>query len=694
MEHNEAGDMKKGYDRVIIRRLFTYAKPYVAWIVFSLVLLIGVVGVELLRPILVGSAVDDMISRYDEPYAMVEEGEPGAIAIGQVYVVEDKELKQKNRLKARIVHDEAYEQPYFLVTHLTDEELEAMKNTEAVTKTDEGYAIANGDTTKQAIQLDEEQIKQLRKEQIDGLLRITILFIVILIIGLVVSYFQKIILHYTGQKIIYNIRNEVFAHLQGLSVKFFNNNPVGKLVTRVTNDTETLNEMYTNVIVNSVKSMLMLVGITVMMFVLDWRLTLAIFIVIPLIIIASMLFRHFSRKCYREVRTKVAAINTFLSEHISGMRIVQIFSQEEQKMKAFDKANNDLKKSYLKQLIVFGIYRPTMYLLYVVGLSIVLGYGGYMVIKGQMSIGKLIIFIQYISSFFDPIQQLAEQFNILQSAMASAEKIFTLLDEDSKIENRDNPLALEQVKGEIEFRNVWFAYNDEEWVLKDVSFKVKPGETVAFVGATGAGKTSILNLLSRYYDIQKGDIFLDGHNIKALELSKLRSHIGQMLQDVFLFTGDIKSNIRLREDYITENQIVEASKYVNADKFISKLPSKYDEQVYERGATFSAGQRQLLSFARTLAFDPSILILDEATANIDTETELLIQDALYKLMEGRTTLVVAHRLSTIQHADNIIVLHKGRIKEIGNHQELLAKKGIYHNLYKLQYQDVEAYNRG
>jgi ABC-type multidrug transport system fused ATPase/permease subunit len=371
------------------------------------------------------------------------------------------------------------------------------------------------------------------------------------------------------------------------------------------------------------------------------------------------------------------------------MKIVQIFSQEERKMQEFDKVNRELKDANMKQLIVFGIFRPSMYFIYVLGLCIVLAFGGYEVLNGAMSIGMLIIFIQYISSFFDPIQQLAEQFNILQSAMASAEKIFTLLDDKSQIVNNKNAVTLSEVKGEIEFKNVWFAYDNEEWVLKDVSFKVKPGETAAFVGATGAGKTSILNLLSRYYDIQKGEILLDGQNIRDIDIKSLRAHIGQMLQEVFLFTGDIKSNIRLRNEKISEEHIAKAVKYVNADKFIEKLPNKCDEKVYERGATFSAGQRQLLSFARTLAFNPSILILDEATANIDTETEQLIQDALYKLMEGRTTLVVAHRLSTIQHADKIIVLHKGRIREMGNHQELLANKRIYYNLYQLQYQDME-----
>ncbi len=368
------------------------------------------------------------------------------------------------------------------------------------------------------------------------------------------------------------------------------------------------------------------------------------------------------------------------------MRLVLIFAQEKPVYDQFEAVNADYKKSCMRQVILFGIYRPAMYLLYIVGVIIVLVYGGSLVLSGVLTIGTLVVFSDYISRFFNPIQTLAEQFDTMLSAMASAEKIFSLMDYNEKIPEAENPLSLENPQGHIEFRHVWFAYDEEQWVLKDVSFEVLPGQSVAFVGATGAGKTSILNLISRYYDIQKGEILLDGHNIKEYRISDLRNCIGQMLQDVFLFTGDISSNIRLRNTEITGPEIQEAARYVNADAFISKLPRGYEEKVYERGATLSAGQRQLLSFARTLVFHPSILILDEATANIDTETEELIQDALKKLMKGHTTLVVAHRLSTIQHADKIIVMHKGRIQEAGNHQELLAKKGIYYQLYRLQYQ--------
>lgn len=368
------------------------------------------------------------------------------------------------------------------------------------------------------------------------------------------------------------------------------------------------------------------------------------------------------------------------------MRLVQIFAQEKPVYDQFDAVNADYKKSCMRQVILFGIYRPAMYLLYIVGVIIVLVYGGNLVLNGALTIGTLVIFTDYISRFFNPIQTLAEQFDTMLSAMASAEKIFSLMDYNEKIPEAENPLPLKNPQGHIEFRHVWFAYDEGQWVLKDVSFEVLPGQSVAFVGATGAGKTSILNLISRYYDIQKGEILLDGHNVKEYKVSDLRNCIGQMLQDVFLFTGDISSNIRLRNIEITGPEIQEAARYVNADAFISKLPRGYEEKVYERGATLSAGQRQLLSFARTLVFHPAILILDEATANIDTETEELIQDALKKLMKGHTTLVVAHRLSTIQHADKIIVMHKGRIQEAGNHQELLAKKGIYYQLYQLQYQ--------
>ena len=525
-------------------------------------------------------------------------------------------------------------------------------------------------------------------EDIDGVVRVAFLYFGTALAMFVLTYIQVMILQYSGQKIIYNIRVELFDKLQSLSIEYFNNHPIGKLVTRVTNDTETLNELYTSVIVNSIKSIFVLVGIIVTMTAYNLRLSLITFTVIPFIILFTVIFRKKTREIYRQIRRRVAGVNAYISEHISGMKIVQIFAVEKDVFNRFNEENSKLKKSYMDQLKIFSIYRPSMYILNIGAFALLIAFGGRMVIEGTITIGTIVVFQRYISKFFEPIQELAEQFNILQSSMASSERIFNLLDEEEYIENKNVTRKLEKVKGKIEFKNVWFQYKEDEWVLKDVSFTVEPGETAAFVGATGAGKTTIQNLISRYYDIQKGEILLDGINIKEFDLKELRKKIGQMQQDVFLFTGDIKSNIRLREENITEDDILKASKYVNADKFICKLENKYDQKVYERGATFSAGQRQLISFARTLAFDPDILILDEATANIDTETEVLIQDAMEKLMKGRTTLVVAHRLSTIQNADKIIVMHKGRIKEMGKHQELLANRGIYYNLYKIQYEKV------
>ena len=511
-------------------------------------------------------------------------------------------------------------------------------------------------------------------------------FLGIILCSLVLSYAQAMVLAYVGQKIIYSIRLDVFKHLHKLSINFFNNNPIGKLVTRATNDIETLNEMYTSVIVNILKSVCLLIGIIVTMLMYNVKLSLLTFTVIPFIIIFTGVFSKVSKKTYREIRGKISALNAFVSEHVSGMKIVQIFAVENKMLDRFKEKSEELREKHMKQITIFAVYNPSAYMLNIIALILLIWFGGKLYIAGEITIGTIVIFQRYIGKFFEPIQEFAEQLNIIQSASASAERIFNLLDEKPDIEDSENAVEISDLKGEIEFKNVWFAYNEEEWILKDVSFKVKPGQNVAFVGATGAGKTTIQNLISRYYDIQKGEILIDGINIKDIKVDNLRMHIGQMLQDVFLFTGDIKSNIRLRNENITDHEIIEAAKYVNADGFISKFNKKYNEPVIERGASFSAGQRQLLSFARTLAFKPKILILDEATANIDTETESLIQDALGKIMKGRTTLVVAHRLSTIQNADKIIVMHKGKIIEEGTHQELLTNHGMYYKLYKLQYE--------
>ena len=510
------------------------------------------------------------------------------------------------------------------------------------------------------------------------------LYFAVLIGSFICNITQTWVLQLTGQNIIYNIRQEVFEHIHKLSLRFFDITPVGRIVTRVTNDVEALNEMYANILVKLIKNAAKIIGLAVMMLRMDVKVALFAFILLPLIAALTILFKWVSRTTYRITRTKITAINTYLSEHISGMKLIQIFAREKEKNKEFHHNNLDLFKANYREMMVFAVFRPSIYMLSVIALIIIIAVGGDEVLRGVISIGTLYTFIQYINSFFEPIQELAEQFGTLQSAIASAEKIFTVLDEKSAIVNPENPVHVDKVKGRIEFEHVWFAYQGEDWILKDVSFVIEPGQKVAFVGATGAGKSSILNLIGRYYDIAKGRILIDGIDIREMDTDELRGAIGQVQQDVFVFTGDIKSNIRLKNENITDEEVVEAARYVNADSFIEKLENAYNEPVTERGATLSAGQRQLLSFARTLAYDPAILVMDEATANIDTETESLIEEALDRLMKGRTTIMVAHRLSTIQHADNIIVMHKGEVRESGTHQELLNNDGIYKKLYEIQ----------
>jgi ATP-binding cassette subfamily B protein len=524
------------------------------------------------------------------------------------------------------------------------------------------------------------------KGNFNGLKKTAVIYLLVLIGSFVCNFLQTWILQLTGQSIIYNIRQEVFEHVHKLSLRFFDITPVGRIVTRVTNDVEALNEMYANILVKLFKNLIKIIGLAVVMLTIDLRMSLYSFILLPVIIGLTLLFKTISRSTYRVVRTKLTFINTYLSEHLSGMKLIQIFAREKEKYEEFKEKNRELYQANFKEMMVFAIFRPSIYILSIISLVIILWVGGNSVLGGTVSIGTLYIFIQYIGSFFEPIQELAEQLGTLQSAMASAEKIFTIMDEKPMIENPGNPVKLPEVKGRIEFENVWFAYEEENWILKDVSFVIEPGQRAAFVGATGAGKSSILNLIGRYYDIQKGRITVDGVDISELSTEQLRGAIGQVQQDVFIFTGDIKSNIRLKNDDITDEEVKQAAAYVNAADFIEKLGNAYEETVTERGATLSAGQRQLLSFARTLAYDPAILVMDEATANIDTETEQLIQEALEKLMEGRTTIMVAHRLSTIQHADKIIVMHKGKVRESGTHQQLLNMDGIYKKLYELQLQ--------
>lgn len=518
----------------------------------------------------------------------------------------------------------------------------------------------------------------------DVIIATAIKYAVVLALSFAFNIAQTWILQKTGQNIILQMRKDLYRHIQSLGSRYFDITPVGKLVTRVTNDVEALNEMYSGILVQLFRNIVKIVGLAGVMLVLDVRLAAISFVLMPLVIGLTVLCQKIARNIYRLYRTRLTDINTFLSEHLSGMKIIQIFGRQERKFEEFHDKNTKLYKAFYREMLMYAVFRPLIYILSILSLMIVLWFGSRNVFDEIISVGTLYIFSNYIRSFFDPIQELAEQFSTLQSSIASAEKIFTVMDEDEFIPEVENPKQPDKITGKIEFDHVWFAYDGENYVLKDVSFVINPGEKVAFVGATGAGKSSILNLIGRYYDIQKGHIYIDGIDIRQLSKKQLRSAIGQMQQDVFIFEGDVAYNIRLNDDDITDAQVKAAAEYVNASHFIEKLPQGYHEPVTERGATFSAGERQLLSFARTLAHNPSILVMDEATANIDTETEILIQEALEKLMDGRTTIMVAHRLSTIQHADCIMVMHKGRICERGTHRELLEQDGIYRKLYELQ----------
>ncbi|MBR0215353.1 MAG: ABC transporter ATP-binding protein [Clostridia bacterium] len=522
------------------------------------------------------------------------------------------------------------------------------------------------------------------EERFSGVLRSGGIYAVILLLLFICNRFQYLMMQKTGQQIIYDLRNTLFEHVQALTMRFFDVTPVGKIVTRLTNDVEAINDVYSNILVRLFQNSVKVIGLACIMLAMNTRLALTCFALLPLVIFLTALFRTLSRRAYQVSRTRLTTINTFLSEHLSGMRIIQIFAREKEKGDEFREKSEELYQANFREILIDAIFRPATYMTYVCSLAILLLAGASSVISGAISIGTLYIFISYLESFFNPIQELAQQFATLQSAIASSEKIFTLLDTRPDIPPDDHPEILSAVHGRVEFDHVWFAYQGEDWVLKDVSFTIEPGERVAFVGATGAGKSSILNLIGRYYDIQKGTIRIDGKDIRTLSREQIRRSIGQVQQDVFIFTGDVASNIRLRDDSISDSQVQKAAEAVNAAPMIERLSGKYQHPVSERGATFSQGERQLLSFARTLAYDPAILILDEATASIDTHTEQLIQEAIARLMQGRTCIMVAHRLSTIQNADCIMVMHHGRIRERGTHQQLLSLNGIYAKLYALQ----------
>src|SRR6266849_6633654 len=520
----------------------------------------------------------------------------------------------------------------------------------------------------------------------NGLLTIAVIYMLVLTLGMVLRYLHVFILNIMGQRIMFDMRSQMFEHLQRLALSFFDHNPVGRLMTRLTNDVDSLNEMFTSGAISILSDVLIIVGVTITLLVINWQLALVTFIVMPPLFLIASYFRTAMRDNFRAIRVRLARINAYVAENIAGMSIVQLFNREQRNYERFDELNRDYLKQTIRSILYFVLFGSITNFFSALAVALIIWYGGGRVLLGALTLGSLVAFLQYVDRFFLPIRDLAEKYNILQSAMASSERIFKVLDEPITIQDPAEPQEFGEVKGEVEFRDVWFAYNPGEWVLKGISLKIRAGERVALVGATGAGKTSIISLISRFYDVQKGAIYVDGIDVREVRQKDLRKHIGTVLQDPFIFSGTIASNIRLHEQQISDEQIRKAAEYVNAAHFIEQLPHTYDEEVRERGAGLSVGQKQLLAFARAIAFNPEILlVLDEATSSVDTETEMLIQDALAKLMKGRTSIIIAHRLSTIRNVDRIIVLHKGRIVETGSHDQLLNRQGVYHRLYEYQY---------
>lgn len=640
------------------------------------VLVLFIIAVELYRPIIVGNAIDQYINGYYHPYVEADVSAPDAVNWNGLVLSRDQAVSAAD--SASFYQIFLWKDHYYMAENLTRSECTALQN--ADTSVLKNY-VRDG-----AQKLTSNDLKVLRQNDFKGILKAGILFLLLLFSGFFLNLADTWLLQKMGQQIVYKLREETFTHIHSLSLSFFNTTPVGKLVTRVSNDTEAVNELFSTILVKLFKNVVKIIGYAAVMLSINVKMAGISFLLLPLVAILTFVFRHLSRKAYQITRNKITELNTFLSEHISGMKLIQIFAREKEKYSEFEGKSMELYRANFREIMTFAIFRPSIYLVSVIAMILVIRTGSLSVLNGSLSLGTLFVFITYISSFFEPIQELSEQLGTLQSSIASAEKIFSVLDVKPEIVSPADPTPV-NILGEIEFRHVWFAYEEENYILKDVSFVIHPGEKAAFVGATGAGKSTILNLIGRYFDIQKGQILIDGIDIHKIDLDVLRGAIGQVQQDVFIFTGDIKSNISLNNEAISPDDVRRAAEIVNADPFIQKLPHGYDEPVTERGSTLSAGQRQLLSFARTLAYDPKILVLDEATANIDTETETLITQALARLMDGRTTIMVAHRLSTIQHADKIIVMHHGEIKESGTHQELLAKDGLYKKLYELQLMD-------
>lgn len=698
-DHYDEETLGKPYDARLVRRLLTYVRPYYKLVVLAVFILIFVAGFDLALPFITKTAIDDYIvatakivdlgatpSEFGRDFVREHRADlipvdraPGAAQ--ERFLIPSKTLSRYDPREVARATDSGVvgETNYYIADRATVERA-GVKDPSIV---DAGAKV--GIPLERLSALPSDQIRAIRAGDFRGVARIALLIVVILILSFAFTVLQINMMEITSQRVMYDIRMKVLSHVQRLSLSFFDRNPVGRLVTRATNDVEVLHEMFTSIVIMLLRDMFILIGVVILLLKLNWRLALVTFAVLPLMAWATAVFSVRIRDAFRQVRIKVARINASLQENISGMRVTQIFRREAESYRRFAGINHENFLAAMQQIRVFAMFMPLMELASSVAIALVIWYGGGEVVQSTLSLGTLVAFLSYVQMFFRPIRNLAEQYSTMQQAMASSERIFLLLDSDDMIPDPERPTTPSEVRGRIAFDGVWFSYDGEEDVLRDVSFTVEPGETVAIVGATGAGKTSIISLLERFYDIQKGSITLDGVDIREMDKRLLRSNVGLVMQDVFIFAGDIKGNIRLGNRSISDAALEKMARHVNADRFIERLPAKYDEVVHERGGTLSTGQRQLLAFARALAFDPKILVLDEATSNIDTETEQLIQDALVKLMEGRTSIVIAHRLSTIQHADKILVMHKGKIRETGTHQELLAKRGYYYRLYQLQY---------
>jgi len=690
----------KIYDFKLIRRLLQYVKPYKFFFIICLVLLLFTALFDVSLPYIAKLSIDryivpsyiqlkfsgkdlsfeDEIKRkYIQNLIYLKEG---------IYLMNLSNIESEDKL---LLEKRGYfsKERYFFInpSELKDNQKEKILNIlgkypDIFHKYNHSF-FANLDDLKK---VEKEDIRIIRSKDLEGVKFLALIFVLILILNFFFNFAYVYLLQWTGQRIMFNMRLQIFSHLLFLPLSFLEKNPVGRLVTRATNDVAAINEMYTSVLVNVLKDVFLMGGILFVMFKMNVKLTLFVLALTPLIAYISFIFRSKARDAYREIRRKIAKLNAFSQESISGIKIIQLFSQEKENFEKFKEINRENYLAALRQLIIFAVFRPLIEIISSVAIAIIVWYGGLGVINTTLTFGSLVAFLSYIQMFFSPIRDFAEKYNILQGSIAASERIFKLLDQ--KEEKRIMGKKILRPRGKIEFQNVWFSYNDEEWVLKDISFTVNPGERVAIVGHTGAGKTSIINLLFRFYEVKKGRILLDGVDIREVSLPFLRSQMGLVLQDIFLFSGNIESNIRLTNKEISKERVQRAIEYTNAASFIKTLPGGYKAEVQERGVTFSQGQRQLLAFSRALAFNPQILVLDEATANIDSETEALIQDALEKLLRNRTSLVIAHRLSTIKNANKILVLHKGRIVERGTHEELLRKKGYYYHLYKLQFKNL------